>query len=347
MKRYKIGIVGAGFGVRVHLPALRNHPRFEVVALASPTSATQVARSENIGHAFRSCAEMLAGADLDAVTVASPPFAHRDDVLVALEHGKHVVCEKPFTLSVADAECMLEAERSAGTASGVAHEFRFVPQAQALKELVVNGHLDPLRNIEINLLRAWLRRHERRPRGWWFERERGGGLTGAVMSHLIDHANWLAGRPPLRVFGFHRTANPERVDERGTFQTDVSDGAFALFEYSGGLVARVGADGTTGVESYTCAVHGEARTAVESGPWITDVTLYAVDADETSELQCKASPYARYAKIDASVPPMMELYDEFVKKIEDEPNALPSFADALQTQGALAAIGYDAPTGSG
>lgn len=341
MKRYKIGIVGTGFGVRVHLPALRNHPHFDVVAVASPTSAAKVARNENIAHAFGSCAEMVAGVDLDAVTVASPPFAHRDDVLAALAQHKHVVCEKPFAVRVADAQRMVDAARAAGTACGVAHEFRFVPQAQALKELVVNGHLDPLRNIEIGLLRPSLRRHERRARGWWFERERGGGFTGAVMSHLIDHANWLAGRPPARVLGFHRTANPERVDERGAFATDVADGAFALVEYSGALVARVAADGTSALESYSCAVHGEQRTAVESGPWITDVTLYTVDADETSELQCKASPYARYAKIDSSVPPMMELYDEFVKKIEGEPNVLPSFEDALRTQEALAAIGYE------
>ena len=341
MKRYRVGIVGAGFGVRVHLPALRNHPRFDVVALASPSSAQQIARAENIAHAFRSCNEMIAGIDLDAVVVASPPFAHYDDVLAALAQRKHVICEKPFALRISEARSMLEAQRSAGTACGVAHEFRFVPQAQALKELIVHGHLDPVRNIEISLLRTSLRRRERRPRGWWFERERGGGLTGAVVSHLIDHANWLAGRPPSRVLGFARTANAQRSDDRGAFRSDVADGAFALFEYDGGLVARVSADGTAAVESYTCAVHSEQRTAVESGPWITDVTLYTVDANETSELQCKASPYARYAKIDPSIPPMMELYDEFVKEIESAPNALPTFEDAVHTQEALAAIGYE------
>jgi hypothetical protein len=284
---------------------------------------------------------MVAGIELDAVTVASPPFAHRDDVLAALAKRKHVICEKPFALRVADAKAMLEAERAAGTACGVSHEFRFVPQAQALKELVVNGHLDPLRNIEITLLRTSLRRHERRPRGWWFQRERGGGLTGAILSHLIDHANWLAGCPTLRALGFHRRANTERLDEDGSFQSDVDDAGFALIEYADGLVARVTADATTAVESYTCAVHGEKRTAVASGPWILDLSLYAVDSDRTEELQCKPSPYAPFEGISPDVPPLMELYDEFVKKIEGEPNALPSFEEALRTQEVLAAIGYE------
>jgi predicted dehydrogenase len=339
-KRYRIGIVGAGFGVRAHLPALRNHSRFEVVAIASPRSAGEVARRESISQAFRSCAEMLAGSELDAVTVASPPFAHYEDVLAALGARKHVICEKPFALSVADARAMLTASREAETACGVAHEFRFVPEAIALKELVTNGHLNPLRNIEITLLRSSLRRHERRPRGWWFERERGGGFTGAILSHLIDHANWLAARATLRVVGFHRQATAERSDERGSFRSEVDDAGFALIEYADGLVARLTADATTAVESYTCAVHGEKRTAVASGNDILDLTLYAVDGERTEELQCKPSPYARFARIAADVPPLMELYDEFVKKIEGEPNTLPTFEEALRTQETLAAIGY-------
>ncbi len=164
MSRYRIGIVGAGFGATSHLPALQNHPHFDVVAIASPRSAAEVARRSNVPHAFRSCAEMLANCELDAVTVTSPPFAHCDDVLAALEARKHVLAEKPFATSVAGATRMVEASRAAGTACGVAHEFRFVPQAQALKELIVNGHLGHLRNVEITLLRHTLRRHEPRSR---------------------------------------------------------------------------------------------------------------------------------------------------------------------------------------
>jgi predicted dehydrogenase len=337
---YRVGIVGAGFGVTAHLPALTNHSRFEVVALASPSSASRVAREANVPHAFTSAEAMLAGCELDAVTVASPPFAHRDDVLASLAAGKHVLCEKPFALGVDDAQTMLDAARTAGTACGLAHEFRFIPEAQALKELVVNGHLDPLREIEITLLRSSLRRDERRPRGWWFERERGGGLAGAVLSHLIDYASWLAGRSPLHTMGFRRTANPLRTDDHGTFTSNVDDGAFALIDYGDGLVARVSADATAAVDAYTCALHGEERTAVASGPTIVELALYSVDAKTTDELKCKHSPYAGYARINANVPPLMELYDEFANKIEGKPSVLPTFEDALVTQKVLAAIGY-------
>ncbi len=322
------------------MPALQAHPRFEVVALASPSTAERAARDAKVPAAFPSCAAMLAGAELDAVTVASPPFAHREDVLAALAAGKHVVCEKPFALDPAGAQAMVEAAAAAGTACGVAHEFRFVPQALALHELIANGHLGPLRNLEITVLRTHLRRHERRPRSWWFERERGGGLAGALMSHLVDHADWLAGRAPAASAGILRTAHAERDDDQGAFRSNVDDAAFALLDYGEGFVARLAADAATAVEGYTCAVHGERRTAVASGPSMTELSLYAIDAEVTEELQCKPSPYAKYAAINANVPPLMELYDEFAKAIDGDANALPTFQDAAATQRVLATIGY-------
>jgi predicted dehydrogenase len=340
VKTYRIGIAGAGFGVHAHLPALLAHPRFQVLAIASPHSAGRVANERGIPHHFHSCAEMLAGVELDAVTIASPPFAHKDDVLAALDAGKHLICEKPFATSVADAEAMLSAAKAAGTACGVAHEFRFVPEAQALKELVANHHLDPLRDVEITSLRPTLHRTNRRTRGWWFDRDRGGGLAGAMLSHLIDHSNWLTARVPQRTLGLTRTANPVRQDDEGEFHSSVDDGAFALLDYGEGLVARLTVDGTTAAEGYTCAVHGEDRSAVASGPSMIELQLFTVEKDETSELGCKPSAYAKFGSINGNVPLLMELYDEFVKAIEGEPNVLPTFEDALATQRILQAVGY-------
>ncbi len=342
MRKYRIGISGAGFGVNAHLPALAVHPRFDVVAIASPHSAPRIAAERHIPHAFGSSAAMVEGCELDAVIVASPPFAHHEDVLTALAASKHVLCEKPFALNVDQAKNMNDAARQAGTACGVVHEFRFVPQAQALKELAEHHHLDPLRDMEITLLRPFLRRHDKRSRSWWFERERGGGLAGAMLSHVIDQASWLSGRPPRHSMGFARTANPTRSDDSGEFVSTVDDGAFALLDYGEGLAARLAVDGTTAVEGYTCALHGENRTAVASGPNITELALFSIENGETSELTCTAEPYAKYRSINGNVPLLLELYDEFVKKIEGKRNALPTFAEALVTQEVLASVGFGA-----
>jgi predicted dehydrogenase len=344
VKTYRVGISGAGFGVKAHLPALVAHPRFDVVALASPSSAATIAKERNIPHAFSSTAEMVDGCELDAVVVASPPFAHRDDVFAALDAHKHVLCEKPFALNVEESEEMLAAALDAQTACGIVHEFRFVPQRMAIKELVENGHLSPLREIEITQLGTFLRREGTRGRGWWFERERGGGVAGALMSHVIDSANWTAGRAPKSVTGFLRTANKERHDASGTFPSTVDDGAFALLDYGDGLIGRLSVDAATAVESFTLAVHGENRTAVASGKTIDAMTLFSIDDEETNELECKPSAYAKFSSINGNVPLLMELYDEWIKQIETGTSALPTFEEGLETQRVLAAIGYSTPT---
>ena len=225
MNRYRIGIVGAGFGVRAHLPALKNHPRFDVVALASPRSAASAAGEHGVPHAFESCAEMLAGCELDAVTVASPPFAHHDDVLAVLSARKHVLCEKPFTTRLAAAQTLAEAAHLAETACGVVHEFRFVPEAIALRAR-------RQRSSQVRFATSKSRCCVPRCDGTnaasqlVVRTQRGGGLAGAVLSHLIDHAAWLAGISAGRAVGFHRRANSERTTSKAasnrTLTTPVS-----------------------------------------------------------------------------------------------------------------------------
>jgi predicted dehydrogenase len=285
---------------------------------------------------------MLQGCELDVVSIAAPPFTHHRDVLASIASGKHVVCEKPFALNVRDAEEMVAASEKSDVATAVMHEFRFIPQRTALKELIVNGHLQPLREIEITQLAGFLRQDATRKRGWWFEKERGGGIAGALLSHIIDSANWYAGRPPVRVTGLLRTANRLRHDSEGEFTSNVDDGAFALLDYGDGLVARLTVDGTTRVNQSTYAIHAENRTAVASGTDVHDMRLFSIDDEETSELDCKPSPYERMQSVDKHVPLVMQLLDEFVKEIETGNSAVPTFKDALETQRVLEAIGYSA-----
>ena len=121
---------------------------------------------------------------------------------------------------------------------------------------------------------------------------------------------------------------------------DVDDGAFALLDYGDGLIARITADWTIAHSSHLFAVHGELMTAVASGPDRTRAQTFTVDAEETTELGLRPSPYGNYASVHGSVPLFLELLDELAKALDGKPNMLPTFEDALHTQRVLEAIGY-------
>jgi predicted dehydrogenase len=344
MSKLRVGIVGAGFGGSAHAPAFALHPRFEVAAIASPSSAARVARERKIPHAFESVEAMLAGAELDVVSVASPPFDHHRSVLAALRAGKHVLCEKPFALTLAQAEEMAAAAERAGTACALAFEFRYVPAVVAIKELIDNGHVGALREIEAaRLSRELLERSALRPARWWYSRDAGGGVANSVMPHLFDLANHLAGRLPRATIGLLRTANPHRTGAKGPFESDVADGAFAYVDYGDGLVARVSNDSTTVVESTTVAVHGETRSAVANGTFFGDLRVYAIAEDEQDELEIAAALYGKHGAVHGNVPFLLPLLDAFAQRIDLGTPGVPTFADGLVVQRSLDAIGYGRP----
>jgi predicted dehydrogenase len=340
-KRYRVGVLGASFGGSVHVPAYVAQGRFDVVAIASPNRAAEVAKARKIPNAFDSLTQMLEGCELDVLSISTPPFDHRAAVLAGLARGLHILCEKPFASNVAEAEELVVAAERAGTVCAIAHEFRYMPSRMAILELMRNGHLGPLRAIEMLWYSTMLRTDRERPNSWWFERARGGGITGAILSHLVDQATWLAGRPPVRATGYERTANPLRTAGGASFTSDVADGAFATIDYGDGLIATVTADGTRATDSATLAVHGEARTAVSSGHSILETTTFVVDDDETSELELAPQPHAHLSAAHANLPPFVTMLDDFVKALDGGPaDHLPTFVDGLATQRVLAAVGY-------
>jgi predicted dehydrogenase len=187
---------------------------------------------------------------------------------------------------------------------------------------------------------TFLREESERPNSWWFERRRGGGVSGAILSHCIDQASWLAGRPPVRATGFERTALPERRAAGNTFHSDVADGSFATIDYGGGLIATVTADATRAVESTTLALHGSQRTGVASGANLIELRTFVVDAEETSELELVAQPHENLRAAHPNLPPFVTMLDAFASSIDGAPAELPTFEDGLHTQRVLASIGY-------
>jgi predicted dehydrogenase len=346
-KPLRVGVLGASFGGAVHVPAFQAQGRFEVVAIASPNRAAEVAKMRKIPNAFTTLDEMLAGVELDILSIAAPPFEHRVPVVTALRRGLHVLCEKPFGLNVAEAEEMVAAAKTAGTVCALAHEFRYLSSRIATRELLANGHLGALRAVEVNWNGTFLQAQSERPNSGWFERKRGGGVSGAILSHNIDAANHLVGRVPLRSTGFERTAIPQRSAGGGAFTSDVSDGAFALIDYGDGIIATVSADATRPMPSILFAAHGSQRTAVSSGEDLGDLHTFAIDAEETSELEVVPQPHDNLRAAHPNLPAFVTMLDAFADRIDGGNAEIPTFEDGLHTQRVLESAGYSAASLSG
>ena len=344
MSTYRVGIVGSGFGGRVHAPGFTLHPQFEALAIASPNNAQKVATERKIPHAFPSLDAMLEaiGDQLDVIAIASPPYEHHRAVMTALGAGKHVLCEKPLGIRLADAEEMTAAAERAGVANAVTFEYRYNPALQAIKELIVNDHLPNVRLIEVSRFGTEMRADNKRPKSpWWYDKTKGGGLANAFMPHIVDLALWLGG-PAQTSCGFLRTANPTRTAPDGTtYSSDVSDGCYALADLGRGITARMMVDGTMSMDQSTVAVHAEGRSAVASGPALTDFSLFIVDGDDSSEYELKPLKYAKYANVFFSIPHFLALLDDFAERIASGGGNCPTFADGLAAQRMLSAIGYE------
>jgi predicted dehydrogenase len=218
----RVGVIGAGFARRVQLPALALVPGVRATAVASArrANAEAVAREFGLAHVFDDGAELARSPDVDLVIVSSTPDSHARYAIAALEAGKHVLCEKPAAIDAYEAAGMLAAaERHSDRVAWVDHELRYEPNRRKVRELIRSGAIGELRHIELSL-KPYLRGDGRpqtsdAPWNWWFDAARGGGLLGAVASHLIDLCRFWTGSEVAHAAGLAETFVSERRDEQG------------------------------------------------------------------------------------------------------------------------------------
>jgi len=243
----RIGIVGTGFAKRVQLPGLRLVPDVEVTAISSGqrANADAVAREFGIPHVFDDGVELARSGRADLVIVSSTPVSHARYAVAALEAGRHLLCEKPLALDAAEAwQIVAAAERRPRQVAWVDHELRYEPNRRRIRELVREGAIGDVRHIEI-VLKPYLR-GDGRPQApnaawtWWFDATQGGGILGAVGSHLIDLCRFWTGREVVQVAGRAQTFVRERIDAAGTPRPATADEfASAVLTLAGGVIVTL------------------------------------------------------------------------------------------------------------
>jgi predicted dehydrogenase len=226
----RIGFIGSGFARRVQLPALAFVPGTRATAIASGhrANAEAVAREFGVPHVFDDGVELAGSADVDLVVISSTPDSHARYAIAALEAGKHVLCEKPTALDAYEAVQMLAAsERRPDRFAWVDHELRYEPNRRRARELIRSRAIGDVRHIELSL-KPYLRGDGRpqasdAPWTWWFDGARGGGILGAVGSHLIDLCRYWTDSEVAYVAGLVETFVTERTDADGVKRPVTAD----------------------------------------------------------------------------------------------------------------------------
>jgi 1,5-anhydro-D-fructose reductase (1,5-anhydro-D-mannitol-forming) len=159
------GIIGTGWIVTdFMIGAIRAVPGDEVVSIMSSSQerADAVARSLGIPRAVANLEAFVADPDVDAVYVATRNELHRDQTIACARAGKHVLCDKPLGLSVAECEEMVQACDSAGVVFATNHHIRCLPAIRAMRDVVRSGRIGEPLNARmsfagslIEVLRTW------------------------------------------------------------------------------------------------------------------------------------------------------------------------------------------------
>lgn len=208
-----IGIIGTGFARTTQLPAWRACEGARLVAVASGhrENAEAAAREFDIRFVAGDWREVVERADVDLVSIVTPPSTHLEMTLAALAAGKAVLCEKPLAMNAEETGRMRAAAQDAGVLALVDHELRFLPARRRMREMIRGGEIGRVLRAKA-LFRSDSRASEDRPWNWWSDAGAGGGTLGAIGSHAVDALLWLTGARVSHVSATLTTHVAERRD---------------------------------------------------------------------------------------------------------------------------------------
>jgi 1,5-anhydro-D-fructose reductase (1,5-anhydro-D-mannitol-forming) len=224
-----------GFGhhaVRRLLPAFAKSEHATLTGMwrRDAQAAAKNCAELNIPHCFASREELCASPEVDVVFITSPDAMHRDDMLLALKHGKAVLCEKPLAMNAAESQEMAAAAKAAGVLFGVGQNFRYNRSLEWLREKVRSGAIG-----EPQLARAlYSYPANLAPRKWIVDPKLAcGGPIADVGVHCMDALRFVLDAEISTIQTLARTdASSGTVDAVASLQMEMTANIYATIDVS-------------------------------------------------------------------------------------------------------------------
>ncbi len=222
--KIRIGIIGTGFAKLTQIPAFKNCEDAEIVSVASAnlTNAEKVARDFKIQHFTEDWKETVKREDIDLISITTPPNLHHEMTMFSLEHGKHILCEKPMAMNVSEAVEMIAKAKDKGLMALIDHELRFLNGRKKTFEMIREGQIGKVVHFK-QMFRNASRGTTDVPWNWWSDVDAGGGALGAIGSHAIDGFHWFLDTEITEIFCLLKTNIKERFDSSGDKRVVTTD----------------------------------------------------------------------------------------------------------------------------
>ncbi len=206
-QKIRIGLIGGGGNMRSHVVRrLSRIPEAAIVAVTEPSEDAlgrlfEAAPALKKLPTFAEHEKMLDAVEMDAVVISTPHTLHMKEIADSLEHGLHVLCEKPLVCSVEDAKRVIELRDKTGKIVEVSYQRHFHPAFRCAREYVQSGKLGPIHFISAYQCQNWW--NPQRAKQWRADPAlSGGGQLNDSGSHLVDILLWVTGLAPKEVFAY-------------------------------------------------------------------------------------------------------------------------------------------------
>ena len=297
---FGIGIIGCGKIAQVrHIPEYAEHKDAKLLGFYDINQQRAAGLAEQYGGtAYATVEALLANPEIQAVSICAANFAHAELTIAALNAGKHVLCEKPMAVTLAECEAMVEAAKKNNKFLMIGHNQRLAKAHSVARKLIVDGLIGDIVTFRTTFGHGGPETWSVDPglNTWFFDKTRAAmGAMADLGIHKTDLIHFLTGQQVVRTTA--RVTTLDKKDATGNL-IGVDDNAVCIYELSGGAFGTMTASWTYyGAEDNSTVLYGtKGIMRIYDDPAISIKVIladgskisYDVEAIQTNDNQTKS-----------------------------------------------------------